>query len=514
VPLFRNPAVRTAVVKAAPPQSAIDAGWARIPWGVTAAAADRRKLETLLGTYGGTDDGVVWVYACTSLIQSELASYPYEILNTADRVLPTRSIPPDLTDVLDEPNEDMTYFDFMEYKQMDEELAGNSYWLMDQMNGLQQPLAMRRLRPEYVKIAVGDRGELLGYAYELPGFITPVIYDRDEILHFKRPHPTNPYYGMGTVEAIQRALQADLAQTDHVIGFFSDGARISGVLTTNTLSEIQFNRFKEQFYEEYTGDANAHKILIAEQGTKFDPITQPPGGAGVVELRNMTKDEVLSGFGIPAPLLGGVLDTANHKIEDSQHILSRRMMPRGRRTSETMTRNLVGRWDLRFRINVTYAETRTTKIEHASGMMKGGASVNESRHAMDLPPINEEWARVPVIPQGFAPFGFMTSGGAPSETPVQEGGNVNGQQPDDGDDEDGVENRSVEVVRAITALRKRPRAELTIDAVWPDDDSPLRDTVSKMLEEGVRRAYSIEQIIAGFPDEQYPGVLGAFEQDG
>jgi len=402
--------------KAAPSQSAIDAGWQSrgFAFGQRPAAANPRELFALMSTYGGPDDGITWVHACVSLIMSELASYPYEITTLGDRILPNESIPNDLADLLDQPNEDMTYFDFIEYKQMDEELAGNSYWLKDQMNAIGQPLALRPLRPEFVKIAVNDAGRLIGYVYEVQGFETPIPYDRDEVIQFRRPHPTNEYYGMGVVEAIQRALKADLAQTDHITGFFEHGAKLSGVLTTGTLSEIQFERFKQQFYEEFVNDPNTHGILVAEQGTRYDPLTASPGGSGVIDLRKMSKDEVLTAFGIPAPLLGGVLDDANHKVEDSQHIFSRKMVPRARRTSEKLTRDLIAMWRLKFKVNVRYAETRTTKIQHAQESLKGGASTNESRAIMDLPPHAEAWADIPVLPQGFAPFGFMESGGAPT----------------------------------------------------------------------------------------------------
>src|SRR3954469_16054755 len=124
-------------VKAAPPQQAINAGYQTLLGNGSfrsPAASSTQKLTNLMATYGSPDDGVTWVYACTQTIMSELASYPYDILTLGDRVLPVNAIPADLRALLDEPNEDMTYGDFIEYKAMDEELAGNSYWLMDQMN--------------------------------------------------------------------------------------------------------------------------------------------------------------------------------------------------------------------------------------------------------------------------------------------------------------------------------------------------------------------------------------------
>lgn len=418
----------------------MDVGWQ--PWYATAAAragtpaaANPRQLATLLGTYGGTDDSVTWVYACTSLIMGEMSMYPYEILNQKEKLVPKDRVPIDLKDLLEEPNDQMAYGDMVEYVAMDLELAGNSYWLKDEQNTMGQPLVLQRLRPEKIQIAVTNRGTIAGYLYKVGEQAKPIPYSAEEIVQYKRANPLNEYYGMGTVEAIQRALGADLAQTDHVVGFFSNGARISGVLTTTTLSEIQFERFKQQFYEEYSGDQNAHKILIAEEGTSFTPITQAPGGTGVVDLRKMTKDEILSGFGVHEFLLGGAGQGGVFKMEEAQHILSRRMTPKARKISERMTRDVVSRWGYKYRINVAYAEPKSARVARAQKMLAGGASINESRHEMDLPPIMEPWANLPVIPQGYAPYGLMLSGGTPvlpgsSQLPSAQPPNaVNGQQP-------------------------------------------------------------------------------------
>ena len=543
---LRDSIVRALGGKAAPPQAAMNAGWR--PWYASwgSEAANTRELVNLMETYGGEDDGIVWVFACTSLIASEIASYPYDFKDPkTDKII--RRPPEDLVELLRNPNEEMTYFDFMEYKQTDEELAGNSYWVMDQQNGLGQPFALYRLRPEYTQIAVNDRGKIAGYVYQPPGFHIPIPYDRKEILHFKaRPNPLNPYYGMGTVEAIQRELESELAQTDHVIGFYSDGARISGVLTTQTLSETQFQRFKEQFYEEYTGEANAHKILIAEQGTRFDPITEVPGNTGVVDLRRMTKDAILTGFGIPSPILGGILENANHKIEDSNYIFSRRMMPRAHRTSERLTVNLGSLWDVKIHIQETAAEPQSVKITRAGNMLKGGATVNEARAEMDLPKHPEPWADQPVIPQGFAPFGYMTSGGAPSATPIGPGANVNGNNPapqpslNGGQADAYLADSKRRVLSALSnygdrhdAKRKglRDKRELMLDEVWNYEDEAAiavneygfhADAAEAIawqighrlwlaIETGKHRSYSINQIAWGFPEEKYDGIAEVFD---
>src|SRR6476659_1645775 len=47
-----------------------------------------RRLADYMGTYGGTEDSVTWVYACVKLIAPECASYPYEIIEADGDIIP------------------------------------------------------------------------------------------------------------------------------------------------------------------------------------------------------------------------------------------------------------------------------------------------------------------------------------------------------------------------------------------------------------------------------------------
>jgi hypothetical protein len=273
------------------------------------------------------------------------------------------------------------------------------------------------------------------------------------------------------------------------------------------------------------------------------------------------------------------------------YIFSRKMLPRARRTSERVTLRLVALWNLKYRLNATYAEPKDAKVERAGKMLEGGASVNESRAEMDLAPFPEDWADTPVLPQGFAPFGYMTSGGAPAGEPVAGAGDgghgqqpaVNGRQqralpPGDpkiaaaqwhtqmianGTDlltetlmlhiEDqrerlvertkatrkdgqevwhgGLENAAfkrrytdaMEVI--VSSVAKCPLFNLQSDdpvlyevvngplairaEAWMNDET--RDAVEAAVKEGERRSYSTEQIVLGYPKENYAGIAKALD---
>jgi hypothetical protein len=117
-----------------------------------------RSISNYLDTYGGTDDSVIWVYACASLIADSISGYPWDVLDPEDQPLLPQEVPQELADLLDRPNRDLTYLEWVFQLVLDLELGGNSYWLKDRRNALGQPFELLRLRPEYVQRVVDAQG--------------------------------------------------------------------------------------------------------------------------------------------------------------------------------------------------------------------------------------------------------------------------------------------------------------------------------------------------------------------
>lgn len=364
------------------------------------------RISALLNAYGGTMDSVSWVFSCVSLIGSTMGSYPWRFENGAGETVEIEDAPADLRSLLERPNPDWTWFDMAEAVATDLEMVGNGYLLKNEMNGLGQPKTIYRLRPDRVRIVVAADGTEVGYVYTTgDNRSLPIPYEFDEVIHFRYPNPLDDHYGMGTVEAISQVLDMHSAQTLHITGYFQNGARISGVLTVaETMTDTQFERLKDSWRENYAGPANAYKMLIAEGASGYTPISQTPIASGVVELAKMTKDEILSGFGIPAPLLGGLMENANYKMEESQHIFLRAMIPKARRIAERFEIDLISRWGLDFKIDAHANEPMEVRIAHAKEMLGAGATLNQALEAMGLPPSDDPKADVPLIPNNLIPL--------------------------------------------------------------------------------------------------------------
>lgn len=395
-----------------------------------------RRITSFIQTYGG-DTPITWIYACVKLISEEMSQYPYAFVDptTAPDLakcvpIPYEKAPEDLKMLLRQPNEFMTYSQMNAWMAMDVELVGNSYWLKDQQNGLGQPLFLQRMRPEFVRIATDRQGKVLGYTYTVQGVQVPL--NLDEVIHYRTPNPHSEYYGMGTVQGVLQDAGIQIGIDEHVIGFFAHGAKISGVLTiAGTLPPEQFERVRQQFREEYAGGGNEFSILIAEQGTKFEPVTSNMNDAGVKDLKDVSKDAILSGFGVHQEMLGGSRNSGDARMDDAWKIFSRKMAPKARFISETQTSKLVQLWgEIGLWLIGTEIDSRETKIARARDMLGAGATVTEARVEQGLAPVSKKtfphlsdeeirMANLPILPSGYDPFFVVQQ--APGVTPGGDG---------------------------------------------------------------------------------------------
>jgi HK97 family phage portal protein len=282
------------------------------------------------------------------------------------------------------------------------------------------PTCPLRLCGAEVRIATAPDGAVLGYVYN-PQQGLAIPYDNDEIVHLRYPNPNDDYHGMGTVEAIASVADRAVAQNGHITGFFQNGARISGILTIpETLSETQFERLKATYAESFAGPANAYKMLVAEGVGDYKPIQQTPIASGVIDLTNIGKDETLAAFGIPAPLVGGLMENANYEMEESQHIFLRAMIPRTRRIAERFTVELTNLWQAFFAIDAHANEPMEIRIAHAKATLEGGgASVNEAREMRGQPPSDDPMADKILVPNNMLPLELV---GAPPRPRTALGG--------------------------------------------------------------------------------------------
>ena len=177
-------------------------------------------------------------------------------------------------------------------------LAGDAYWFINQVGAL---VRLDPLRPDRMSIkAYRDK---LVYIYTLPNE-TPVLYDEDEIVHFKNYSPSSDLFGQPVLRANAKLVDTGNAITDFQYHAMKNGLWPSGVLTTGTLTDQQYKRVQDQLKAHKEGPANARRIMVIEDSKGWTPATPTPTDMDFMGGTNLTNQELCTGFGVWAESTG------------------------------------------------------------------------------------------------------------------------------------------------------------------------------------------------------------------
>lgn len=208
------------------------------------------------------------VFACVTARQLPFseALFRYQEMNTDDGTPGPLSYGAGL-DVLDKPG---TLLSRME---QDGSIAGNSYWTP--VNG-----TLRRMRPDWVTIVTGIRGDVDGSPFALDAEILSYIYHpttRDKrgnrpdaviltpkmVAHYAPvPDPEAQWRGMSWLTPVLNEIQGDQAITKHKHKFFQNGAMSNMVVTYDaSVSPELFNESVRLFNDAHAGSDHAYKTI-------------------------------------------------------------------------------------------------------------------------------------------------------------------------------------------------------------------------------------------------------------
>src|SRR6185369_13130850 len=100
--------------------------------------------------------------------------------------------------------------------------------------------------------------------------------------------------------------------------FFKNGARTGLVMFTDRVLKTEIVRELLQEYDEnYAGEQNQHRAFVAHGGVKVMPPPQDKKDADFTEQFKLTREQILSAFGVP-PALVGVFEYANYANSEQQ----------------------------------------------------------------------------------------------------------------------------------------------------------------------------------------------------
>lgn len=377
---------------------------------------------------------VDWVYAAVDYISENVASIDFEAYvnrskrksfivgqmirkQPAKRKMLTRSINErgqmELEELLDHPilnllympNQYMTKTEFIYITMSHLLLAGEAFWFVVR-NKMGMPVEMFPLYPDRMKLNFSE-GTIIGsYEYKTPGGVVLNLEPRD-VIHHKRPNPTNIWRGYGVVRAAARAVDTDSNAADYNRNFFVNAAKPSlAVIYPNQLEDEDFERLKEQLVEEHTGTANAHKTMIYDNDVKIQTVGAAQKDMEFLEGRKFNRDQILAMWRISASMLGINEDSNRASVEaDDYKFAKRNGKPKMAALCDRITADLAPQFDDKIIVDFVDPVPEDKEFEKSRDVAYANVieTVNEIRARNGLDPIKGGDSL--YVPMNMVPIG-------------------------------------------------------------------------------------------------------------
>mgnify|MGYP002078497776 CR=1 FL=1 len=252
--------------------------------------------------------------------------------------------------LLQKPNPLLSRFELIEHTVGHLEIHGNAYWfLAGEPGGL--PLELWPLRPDRVSIVPDARRGVRGYIYEVDGRQVPL--DAAEVVHFRRWHPSNDYYGLSALEAARLAVEADRAMADWNRRYFGEGMAVPAgiVAIRERVSDSDYERLQREWRSAY-GGRERRTAFLRGASVEWHNVGLSQQEMDFLDARRFNREEIFQIFGIPVGLFSENATEANALVGERVFV-ERTLWPKLVRIAEKITtdllpfygRGLVGRFE-------------------------------------------------------------------------------------------------------------------------------------------------------------------------
>ncbi len=337
------------------------------------------------GTHGIAYEQSPYVYVAVNRIAEACALVPLHVYQHTPQGKQRLEAHP-ILDLLNNPNPTLSQFELLEQTIGFLELMGNAYWFIaGDENG--KPREIWCLRPDRVSIVPDSTRYVRGYVYELDGARIPL--EPLEVIHFKRWHPNNDYYGMSALSAARLAIKSDRAMAEWNANTFGrDHAIPAGIVNVKgNLTRDEFERIKQEWRSSY-GTGQRRTAFLQGDALEWVNVGLTHQDLDFLQGRKAHRDEILSVFGVPIGLVDANATEANATVAE-RHFIERTLYPKLVRIGQRLTQELTPFFGqgltLEFEdIRPTDVQARLQEIATAKGIL----TIDEIRARFyDLPPV-------------------------------------------------------------------------------------------------------------------------------
>jgi HK97 family phage portal protein len=259
------------------------------------------------------------VMAAVTMLCEDFAKLTPTIYRKAEDGSRSEANDHELYPLLYQPNDYQDYFQFAEMMQFSLVMRGNGYAVRIR-NGRGITIKLIPVNADWVALWEAPDGSLfyrvtpngLHMMAELRG--QPFLIPAEDMIHI-RGFSMNGLLGASRIVLAKEAIGLSLGYERQAAQYMSQGANTSGILTTEQkITPEAATRMASDWKEKKGGLQNAGKIVVLEQGLKYQPTMLSAADAQFIAARNLQIQEITRIFRIPAHMLGDLARSTNNNI--------------------------------------------------------------------------------------------------------------------------------------------------------------------------------------------------------
>ncbi len=327
------------------------------------------------------------VFACIDMLSSSLPEAP---LTATRNSMPIEPVGHPLL----RPNRFMDQNTLFQMVELHLELAGNAYWEKVR-DATGRVVELWPIRPDRVRVVPDARQFIAHYTIRFGTQDFPIAVE--DIVHFKLPHPTDPYFGQAPLKSIARQVAQDNTATDFSWALLKNSALPGVVIETMTkIDEVQAKRHRANWRRHLTG-RGAGGIAFMQKGLKVIPISLNMQELGFKDLRDVSETRICMAFKVSPIVIGariGLEQSALRNYDSAMKSLwEQAIAPRQRTLISVINHDpdmTAGEilWHFDTSEVAALEGRRTAQTDHAAKQFQAGLVMrDEARKVMDMPPV-------------------------------------------------------------------------------------------------------------------------------
>jgi len=155
-----------------------------------------------------------------------------------------------------------------------------------------------------------------------------IIMKPEDVVWVRRPHPLDPYLSLTPMESAGVAIEIENLAKLYNRNFLLNDGRPGGLLVVRgEISDEDKDELRNRFRGNL-GRVGATSVIAADDGVDFVDTSSNPRDAAYIQMRQITKEEILASFGVPESVIGNASGrTFSNAGEEIRVFWSETMMP-------------------------------------------------------------------------------------------------------------------------------------------------------------------------------------------